>query len=622
MTDYLTTLQRDADDTLQIYNEGRSIVEKLSKNSPICKAIGPGKTIQFGTELGSGTYGTVYDALFADNPTGREYVVKRVLADLDRETYYGSRTTLEKLAHLHPDVSRELFISLNGGNPKKVINEFSIYTIPSYAIDCMTTIPHQFTNDADPSKVVIVPPKSYLCEGSYIELLNGLLVAQLRDVTPHIVDMADMITCTTGVVPVQKVYRYIFMEKLGKTMYDEIYQAPKQPKQLYMIQHPEYLTSYLVQILVAITLIQERYQMVHGDSHLNNILMAPIVKGMLWQGIDLSTVAYFHYRLGGEDLYLPATPSLAKLADYGLTCKYSEPMVLEKNVTETGAAQYNNTTKTKVPWIPNFFSESYDLLFTLSNFYPYLMTPDVIQCLAWIMGTLPNAINAAIPTYIDLTSRRPVLPNLPVMGPREFLLSCPAFDKYRKKPSGVSVLMTDLRDAPLVSISLSSPKKVSPKQQSPKKSTSPKTLIHPRTPDTTSEFLDAIKADDIDVVKKLAPRQSLGPLGTGLEMAAELGNTTIIELLLDSGADPQANDDQPLMTAIYHNKAYVVRVLLDNGANADGRGGIIFKIAIAIGNRVIVEEMIDHGARVTKDIIDSMIKSEMKRLLESRYIKR
>ena len=618
MTDYLTTLQRDADDTLQIYNEGRSIVEKLSKNSPICKAVGQGKTIQLGTKLGEGEYGAVYDALFADNPTGREYVVKQVEATLDTETYYGPRITLEELADDYPDVSRELFISLNGGNPKRKLATFSIYTIPSYSTDCMTTTQHQFTNDADPTKVIIVPPKNYLCEGSYIELLNGLLVAQLRDVTPHVVDMVDMITCTTGISPVQKVYRYIFMEKLGKTLYEEIYSAPKRPKQLYGVQHPEYLTSYLVQIIVAITLIQERYQMVHGDSHLNNILIAPIVKGMMWHGTDLSTVEYFHYRIGDQDLYLPATPAIAKLADYGLTCKYSAPMILDEEIMKDGRAQPDKNTDIPVPWIPNFFSESYDLLFTLSNFYPYLMTPDLIQCFAWIMGTLPNAINATIPTYIDLNSRRPVLPNLPVMGPREFLLSCPGFDRYRKKPNGTSVLMTDLGDAPLVSVSLSSPKKVSPS----KKSTSPKTLIHPRTPDTTSEFLDAIKATNIDVVKKLAPRQSLGPLGTGLEMAAELGNTTIIELLLDSGADPQANDDQPLMTAIYHNKADVVRVLLDNGANADGRGGIIFKIAIAIGNRVIVEEMIDHGARVTKDIIDSVIKSEMKTLLESRYIKR
>ena len=152
----------------------------------------------------------------------------------------------------------------------------------------------------------------------------------------------------------------------------------------------------------------------------------------MWHGDDLSTVEYFQYRIGGQVVTLPATPYLAKLADYGLTCKYSEPMVLESSVMKDGNAKYDSQSKIEVPLRPNFFSESYDLLSAIYGFYPYFMTPDIIASLAWIMGTTPNAINVALPTYMNLTVKRPVIKNLPIISPREFLLSCPVFDKYRR----------------------------------------------------------------------------------------------------------------------------------------------------------------------------------------------
>ena len=39
---------------------------------------------------------------------------------------------------------------------------------------------------------------------------------------------------------------------------------------------PEQLTSYLVQILGAVILIQDRYRMVHGDVHFDNVLTVPV----------------------------------------------------------------------------------------------------------------------------------------------------------------------------------------------------------------------------------------------------------------------------------------------------------------------------------------------------------
>ena len=111
MSDYLTTLQRDADDTLDIYNEGRSIVEKLSKDNPICDDVGQGKGIQFGKKLGQGVYGSVYDIVFADNPTKIEYVVKQVRASVPmKRPIMGSPITVGQFGLDYAQMFRETYL--------------------------------------------------------------------------------------------------------------------------------------------------------------------------------------------------------------------------------------------------------------------------------------------------------------------------------------------------------------------------------------------------------------------------------------------------------------------------------------------------------------------------------
>ena len=58
------------------------------------------------------------------------------------------------------------------------------------------------------------------------------------------------------------------MESLDRTLR----QVLDRQKNYIVTTVPEQLTSYLVQILVAVILIQDRYRMVHGDVHFDNIL--------------------------------------------------------------------------------------------------------------------------------------------------------------------------------------------------------------------------------------------------------------------------------------------------------------------------------------------------------------
>ena len=515
MSNILTDFRNDADNTVKIYNEGLSIVKKLGTFSPYCSLIGDTQPIAFGKILGEGNFGKVYDALFKGDASGREYVVKSLNADLEEVTnrkvrLWGS-TTLGELASAHPNVSPDIFVAINNGTKDTVVPFGSPYYIPKYATDCLTTKETVFPNDADPTKQVVVPAGSYICDTSvYTEILNGLLLGHLvqSGACPHFVDTIDMVTCQAKK---DEVKQYIFMEKLGRNMDDELLKESA----MYG-SNPGYLMSYLVQMAVAFGMMQQHYKMVHGDAHLDNILVAPITKTSKWNGAPLSGVDYFEYRIGGKRYYLPATPAIAKLADYGLTCKYSEPMILEQQIMLDGFAQKNALTGQMVPWIPNFYSTSYDLLYFCYRFHNSgHASPEISQCLAWMLGTSFTKLDETIPHFIDRNSTRPVLRALPAFSPQSFLLTCPVMKKYEKAPPKGKrvVLMTDFD------------------------------VTHTRS------VPSAIQRDDSKLIE-----------------AARQNQYEVVRTLLESGADPNTQDGEPLRRAIANRNYQMIDLLRDSGA--------------------------------------------------------
>ena len=79
---------------------------------------------------------------------------------------------------------------------------------------------------------------------------------------------------------------------------------------------------------------------------------------------ELKNANYFHYSIRGYNIYIPATDVLVKIGDFGLSVKYSYPVIGDKEVFESGYDQQDGDG----PWIPNIFIPSYDSLYFTANY--------------------------------------------------------------------------------------------------------------------------------------------------------------------------------------------------------------------------------------------------------------
>lgn len=77
-------------------------------------------------------------------------------------------------------------------------------------------------------------------------------------------------------------------------------------------------------------------------------------------------------------------------------------------------------------------------------------------------------------------------------------------------------------------------------------------------------------------------------------------NTEIIKLLLEHGADPNARNSQALLTASVNEDIEVIKLLLEYGANPNAKNSQALKTAISFGNTEIVELLLEYGAQDPK----------------------
>jgi len=201
----------------------------------------------------------------------------------------------------------------------------------------------------------------------YSEYIIGVLCGDLyrRGISANFFDVFGFATCPEKSLVYLDVAQYVFMEridkparKIRKCIFEKSAQFPDKFRKVIP-------TVLLIQIIHAIATYQSAYQIQHNDLHDDNVFVEFIRPGTVFAGQNLDDADWFHYKIGDVDLYLPWVPLIAKIGDFGLSVKYSEPIVGDKSSLTYGYDQGDGDG----PWVPNWFSVSSDMLFITRIFY-------------------------------------------------------------------------------------------------------------------------------------------------------------------------------------------------------------------------------------------------------------
>lgn len=409
----------DREEVLKIIDSGGDIIQHLSKENDICPLIGSYITI--GKMIGKGKNAAVFD-IKIPGFSKTSYVAKIT----DPFTYVFFTQGREDWDILEGNLkaensSMDLVLSYNG----LPINYDRDIPIKIH-------VPRFMVGGSCSKK----DGTSYICDATFSEYLISILVANLRrnGISVHFLDTFLFATCFGS----RKIEHYIFMEKIDTnfgTLGDQI--CEKKFSNLNSINpnpNPEAVNSLYIQVLHALACIQDKYQIVHGDLHEDNVFIEYITKETQYNGKYLSESEYFEYIIDGVSVYIPNIGMLVKLGDWGFACKYSEPMICNKDVLDG-----------KFPGICNYYTAAYDTLFITNAFY---FSNPSNEFLASIYGIMLNGVNIRkqLKKYFIKDPFRPnpekirELRNL--ANPFNILTNNTLMGKYLKKPPKGSKIIT------------------------------------------------------------------------------------------------------------------------------------------------------------------------------------
>lgn len=409
--------------------------------------------IKFVEKLGEGKYGAVF-SIKIKGENSKKYVVKKGhikfnyidikksdLADIITEINIDYDTFLSLQL---PSFSSEFEKTSDLGLIKVLIPP-NVCKLSNYEL--FTSIP-QIGNNKILGKILI-PKGSYLCDDNFFsEYIIGSYIGNLyRNKTCiNFINMYSMFTCPEkGDIFNQ----YVFMDKIDVNLCKcspcislSEYKKISSP---ISFNKRDIINGIFIQTMFAIATYQEFLKVSHNDLHCGNIFIDYVTSDTMFNGQIITDANYFHYKVKGMDIYFPAIFAIVKIGDFGLSVKYSKPIVGFKRIFEDG---YSVTTPEGEyqPLIPNHYLSAYDSLYFTVN-YGLTLSPNMYE--GDLGDLITNCIRFMCPKidkeddqlYGELLNKnyvkedgRPVLENLENVKNALGNLILPIRKMYKEKP--------------------------------------------------------------------------------------------------------------------------------------------------------------------------------------------
>jgi hypothetical protein len=406
----------DQTEVLKIINTGGDIINYLTKESPICPLMG--SKIKLDKVLGKGKSGKVFEVqLSYSDQNFHTYAVKRTRPLVNQYLMENIKSFYKYIKENKIDLGK--LLKYNNITEEELESSVIIY-IPSFMLGSVCS-------------------SKFVCDSDYSEYIISVLVANLKRkmISANFIDTFLFATCED---PDQ--YRsnhFIFMEKVDAT-FGNIIDIISEKTYSGKIQQRDSMAvnSIFIQTLHAIAAYQQKYKIVHGDLHQDNVFIEYVTEETTVNGENLYDAEFFKYKIGNTKLYVPATKHIVKIGDWGYACKYSKPLVCNKNVFDGMHLS-----------IPDFYNVSYDTLYISQIFWEHNPSNEFVKNVLLKMYGEKSGVPKRLSQKYLQKSGRPIISKVKNLDktadPTKILKDSILMQNYLKKPTGKIVLMGDIK---------------------------------------------------------------------------------------------------------------------------------------------------------------------------------
>jgi hypothetical protein len=443
---------------LDIIASGGSIVEFLGVPNEKCSLLNSEIIIK--ERLGGGNQGDVYGVEVKGFGT-KLYALKKIHFELEvvKRTHEKALLYFEELGYSWADVRKF--------QPQKLIDEFENTNAHDYVLfvepptQCLTTKELEYKDVSNENKKMTIPTGSYVCDRELfseyaISAYAGLIYSSGE--CAHFFSVYSAFTCADNFPDRLDEYDTItytmdtFMDKIDGEL--NTYKSCISTKKfLDIVGHSmDIIDSICVQVIFAIAAYQEKYQISHNDLHHKNVFIELVTPETTFNNQNIMDADWYHYSFKGTNFYVPSTPMIVKIGDFGYSIKYSKPIIGGKDTLENGLDLRDGTGS----WFPNTYIPSYDILYFMGA---YILMLDIYvdhkklnesitgECLKFMtLGKLqPSDIlsrnEIIVGELFKTKNMRPILKNLKNVKNASDVIKGPIHETYGNKPDGKIVTL-------------------------------------------------------------------------------------------------------------------------------------------------------------------------------------